>query len=139
MAEQTHQHFIERFTAIFNQPDVNIANEIFAPGFKSHLPLAPEVDTEGWKAYVQNFRGGFPDMRMDVHETVVTDDRLIWRVTYRGTHTADFMGVPASGKPIEMPAIGWFHMNADGLAVENWASFDVFTVMQAIGAIPAPA
>ena len=139
MAGQKYQHFIDRFTAIFNEPNVDIADEIFAPGFKSHLPAAPEVDTEGWKGYVQNFRSGFPDLRMEVHETVVSDGRLIWRVTYHATHMAEFMGTPASGKTIEMPAIGWFHMDEQGRGVENWACFDLMGVMQAIGAIPAPA
>ena len=138
MSNQKHQHFVERFAAIFNQPDLTIANEIFAPGFKSHLPLAPEVDTEGWKAYVQDFRGGFPDLRMDVHEVVATDDRLVIRVTYRATHTRDFQGTPPSGQPIVMPAIGYFEM-VNGLAVENWGSFDLLGVMQQIGAIPAAA
>jgi steroid delta-isomerase-like uncharacterized protein len=133
-----HQHFVERLSALFNDPDLSIANQIFAPGFKSHVPLAPEVDTEGWKAYVQNFLTGFPDLHMDVHDTVATEDRVIVRVTYRGTHTGDFLGVPASGKTMSMPAIGYFEIE-DGLARENWGMFDVYGLMMQIGAIPTPA
>ena len=70
-------------------------------------------------------------------QPVVSDGRLIWRVTYHATHMAEFMGTPASGKTIEMPAIGWFHMDEQGRGVENWACFDLMGVMQAIGAIPA--
>ena len=138
MTTQPHQNFIEQFTAIFNAPDLSIANRIFAPVFKSHLPQAPEVDTEGWKGYVENFRSGFPDLHMEVHETVATDDRLVMRVTYHATHTRDFQGTPPSGKTIEMPAIGYFQME-NGLALENWATFDLLGVLQQIGAIPAPA
>lgn len=136
---EKQQYFAERLTALFNDPDLSIADEIMADEFKSHVPLAPEVDRESWKAYVQNFLTGFPDLHMEVHETVTTSDRVIVRVTYRGTHTGDFLGVAPSGKKIEMPAVGWFHLNEDGKAVENWGVFDVLGVMQAIGAIPAPA
>src|SRR5688572_32936129 len=122
MSSQQHRNLIERFTTLFNQPDLSIANEIFAPGFKSHVPLAPEVDREGWKAYVQNFLTGFPDLTMDVHDIVATDIRLVLRVTYRGTQNGDFLGVPASGKAMAMPAIGYFEMES-GLAQENWGSF----------------
>jgi steroid delta-isomerase-like uncharacterized protein len=132
-----HQQFIERFTALFNQPDLSIADQIFAPSFKSHVPGAPEVDREGWKAYAQNFLNGFPDLYMDVHETVATADRVVLRVTYRGTHTGTFLGVPPSGKPFEMPAIGFFQMQ-DSLGLENWGSFDVMGLMQQIGAVPTP-
>jgi predicted ester cyclase len=100
MSAPQHDVFIQRFTALFNEPNLSIANEIFAPGFKSHVPLAPELDCEGWKAYVQNFLTGFPDLFMDVHETVATVDRVVRRVTYRGTHTGVFQGVPPSGKAI---------------------------------------
>src|SRR5688572_1404091 len=137
MSTQLHQTFIERFTALFNEPDLSIADEIMAPGFKSHLPLAPEVDREAWKAYVQNFLTGFPDLKMEVHETLATQVRLVLRVTYRGTNTGNCQGVPPSGKTIAIPAIGFFHIK-NGQAVENWGEFAVFGVMQAIGAIPSP-
>jgi steroid delta-isomerase-like uncharacterized protein len=137
MSALQHQVFIQRFTALFNEPNLSIADEILAPGFKSHVPLAPEVDREGWKAYVQNFLTGFPDLNMDVHESIVTPDRVVLRVTYRGTHTGVFQGVPASGKPIAMPAIGFFHIE-NGMGMENWAAFDVLGLMMQIGAIPAP-
>lgn len=137
MSIQPHQHFIERFTALFNEPNLALADEIFAPGFKSHVPLAPEVDAQGWTAYVQNFMTGFPDLFMDVHEVVATEDRLVLRVTYRGTHTGTFQGVPPSGKSIAMPAIGFFHLE-NGRAVENWGEFDVLGVMMQIGRFPRP-
>lgn len=138
METQLHQTFTQQLTALFNQHDTSIADRIMAPHFKSHVPLAPEVDREGWKAYVQNFLAGFPDLHMEVHETLATESRVVVRVTYRGTHTGTFLGVPPSGKAIAMPAIGYFHME-NGLGVENWGVFDVLGVMQTIGAIPAAA
>jgi steroid delta-isomerase-like uncharacterized protein len=101
------------------------------------LPLAPELTRDGWKAFVQSFYAGFPDLRMELHEVVATEDRAVLRVTYRGTHSGEFQGVPATGKKVAMTGIGMFAIH-NGRAVENWAEINVIELMQQIGAIPTP-
>jgi predicted ester cyclase len=137
MSSQDHSHFVERLTALFNMPDVNIADEIMMPQFVSHVPLAPALDLPGWKAYVQSFYTGFPDLQMETHDVLSCGDQVALRVTYRGTHTGPFQGVPATGRSIAITAIGWFRL-ANGRGLENWAEIDVIAMMQQIGAIPAP-
>lgn len=137
MTAKLHQDFVERFTALFNEPNLDIADEIFVPGFKSHLPLAPELTRDGWKAFVQGFYTGFPDLRMEVQEVIETVDRAVLRVTYHGTHNGEFQGVPATGKSVAMTGIGIFEIR-NGRAVENWAEINVIELMQQIGAIPTP-
>jgi steroid delta-isomerase-like uncharacterized protein len=137
MSTEKSRTFADRFAAIFNVPDLSIADEIFAPDFKAHLPLAPDLDREGWKGYVQLFRAGFPDLRMEVEDVLGADDKTVVRVTYHGTHNGEFQGVPATGQKMSMAGIGIFKFE-NGQVVENWAVLDVVGLMQQIGAIPAP-
>ena len=51
-------------------------------------------------------------------------------------HTGEFMGIPPSGKSINVAAIGISRI-ADGKSVEYWETFDALGMMQQIGAIPA--
>ena len=128
--------FIERFDALFNEPNTDIADELFAEDFVGHLPLAPILDREGWKAYVDSFRAGASDTTQTTNAYWVNGDRLMLHVTYNGTHDGDLFGVPATGNPISMDGIGIFRFNEDGLAAENWAVLDLANVYAQIGIFP---
>ena len=47
------------------------------------------------------------------------------------------MGVPATGKPINIGGITIVRL-ADGLVIEDWTQMDAVGLMQQIGAIPVP-
>ena len=64
-------------------------------------------------------------------------DKVVSRVTYRGTHTGDLMGIPATGKPVTVSAI-IIDKFSDGKIVESWRLFDQMAMMQQLGVIPAP-
>jgi predicted ester cyclase len=137
ITEEAANAFVERFDMIFDSMEnLDIANEIFAPDFVGHLPLAPELDVEGWKAYVASFWAGVPDATQEVNQVIVAEDRLIIHVTYVGTHTDTLFGVPGTGNPISMDGIGIFTFNEEGLATENWAVLDLAAVYAQIGAFP---
>ena len=63
-------------------------------------------------------------------------DRVAFRGVVRATHTAEFMGIPASGKQIVVPVIGIAQL-ARGKIAEWWNSPDRLSWMQQIGAIPS--
>ena len=138
MSTEEIKRFIQRFDDMFNKPDIRIADEIFAPHFVAHLPLAPILDLPNIKSFVQGFYAAFPDFRQEVNDSIVTSNRLVLRVTYYGTHMGDFMGIPATGRTVTMPGIGIFHIE-NGLIVENWAEIDVFGVMHQVSDVPSPA
>jgi predicted ester cyclase len=49
------------------------------------------------------------------------------------------MGIPPTGKAIDVPAIDIIRFDDDGLAHEHWGVFDVMTMMQQLGVVPPPA
>ena len=46
------------------------------------------------------------------------------------------MGVPTSGKSIDIQAIDIVRFGDDGLVREHWGVMDVISMMQQIGAVP---
>ena len=65
---------------------------------------------------------GFPDIAMEIHERVGERDvvALRWRVT--GTHEGTYLGIPATGRRIEITGSTWFYFQ-DGmhiLAYDTW-------------------
>jgi predicted ester cyclase len=136
MTVEAAQQFAERFDAVFDGPSLEIADEIFAEDFVAHLPLAPELDRAGWKAYVGSFYAAMSDLTQEVNEVIVSGNQVIVRVTYTGTHDGPLFGIPATGNTVVMNAVGIFTFNDEGLAVENWANLDVVGVLAQIGAFP---
>ena len=53
----------------------------------------------------------------------------------RGTHKGEWMGMPATGKSIEVAAIDRVRVR-DGRMTEHWGVTDIMTMMQQLGAVP---
>jgi len=112
-----------------------------ADGFVEH-DRAPglEPSKEGVKQLFRMYRASFPDLRMDVEEVLPSGDKVVGRIRATGTHTGEsFMGLPPSGKSIDVQLIDITRFDDDGLAREHWGVFDALSMMQQLGAIPAMA
>jgi len=53
---------------------------------------------------VSNFANTIPDMKFDIKEVLVADDRVIVRGEVTGTPAAELFGVPHSGKSFRIMA-----------------------------------
>lgn len=49
------------------------------------------------------------------------------------------MGIPPTGKSIDVPVIDIVRSGDDGLAREHWGIFDQMRMMQQLGVVPPPA
>lgn len=76
---------------------------------------------------------------MEPHDVLVSGDKAVARVSAVGTHRCEFMGMPASGRSVNVQLIDIIRFGDDGLAREHWGIFDQMAMMQQLGAIPAPA
>jgi steroid delta-isomerase-like uncharacterized protein len=69
------------------------------------LPEGWRQGSEGLKAASRAFRAAVPDLTCTVEHLLVMDDRVVARLTFRGTHKGAFLGHPATGQPIEFRAL----------------------------------
>jgi steroid delta-isomerase-like uncharacterized protein len=79
----------------------------------------------------------YPDLRFDPEDIIESGDKVAVRVCITGTNKNDFMGIPASGKRIDVQGIDIVRFEDDGLAHEHWGVMDMMSLMQQIGAIPS--
>jgi predicted ester cyclase len=63
-------------------------------------------------------------------------DLVVTRWTFRGRHTGEVFGVPATGKPVTMSGV-FIDRVEDGKIVEHWDEADVLGLLQQIGALPS--
>jgi predicted ester cyclase len=76
---------------------------------------------------------------MDPRDILPSGDKVVARVRTTGTQQGEFVGVHATGKPIDVQVIDIVRFGDDGLGHEHWGVVDTMTMMKQIGAIPGPA
>ena len=79
---------------------------------------------------------GFPDLHWTVKETVVEGDRIMAYSTWSGAHDGEFLGIPATGRPVTVEA--WtLDRYRDGQMVESRILMDVAGLLTQLGVMPA--
>ena len=81
---------------------------------------------------------GFPDLQYRLDRILPAVDTVIVECTLSGTHKGAFAGVPPTNKRIELPAAYCLQI-ADGKVIDCLSYFDSLSLLEQIGAIPAPA
>lgn len=124
---------------VFNQHNLETAEELLADDLIDHDPFPGQPDDK--KGAIEGFRmffQAFPDMKATVHDLIAEGDRIAIHTTTSGTHEGEFMGIPATGKRVEMGGIDIVRINEDLKATEHWGIFDAMGIMQQLGVIPPP-
>jgi steroid delta-isomerase-like uncharacterized protein len=136
--QEQNKSLVRHFNEAFNASDLDKAVDVFAANAVIHNSGAADaLNVEGFKQFGGVFRTAFPDGELTVEEMIVEGDKVVSRVTYRGTHTGDLMGIPPTGRPVTVSAM-IIDQFADGKIVESWRLFDQMSMMQQLGLIPTP-
>jgi steroid delta-isomerase-like uncharacterized protein len=136
--QEQNKSLVYRFNEAFNADNLDEAVSVFAPHAVIHNSGAPDpLNVEGFKQFGAVFRTAFPDGKLTIEDLIVEEDKVVSRITYRGTHTGDMMGIPPTGKPVTVSAM-IIDQFADGKIVESWRLFDQMGMMQQLGVIPTP-
>ncbi len=139
MSTEQNKELCRRFYAAVSSGDFDALDQIVAPDFVEHAMVDPRLPAgrEGVKALFQLARRAMPDMVITAEDIVAEGDRLAARAVMTGTQTGEFMGIPASGKHVEITDMDLIRIE-NGLYVEHWGVADQLLMMIQIGAIPAP-
>ena len=63
------------------------------------------LGVEGAKEHVQGVRRVYPDLRVTVDHQIAEADWVVSLVTARGTHSAEWLGIPASGTELAFTGV----------------------------------
>jgi steroid delta-isomerase-like uncharacterized protein len=128
------QHLAETYLAMLNTHEPDLVDRFVAEGYRNHNAFVGdgrEANRQFWAA----FFAGLPDLSATMEDLVMSGDRVVGRFVYRGTHTGELMGIPASGKPVEMRSIDIWRVE-DGMFVEHWDELNLLEMFTQMGALP---
>ena len=132
-----HETTARRFYELVSSGSIDAFGEALADDFVEHEEtpgLAPTK--EGVLQFFRMYLAAFPDMRMDPEDILVSGDKVAVRARVTGTNQGEFMGMPATGKSIDIQLIDIVRFGDDGLAHEHWGVIDAFTMMHQLGVMP---
>ena len=134
-----HAATMRRCYDLLNAGDIDGFGAFLADDFVEHEQtpgLAPTKD--GVLEFFRMYRAAFPDLRFDPQDVIASDDKVVVRVRATGTNTGDFMGMPATGKSIDIQLVDIVRFDDDGLGREHWGVADVMAMMHQLGVVPIP-
>ncbi|KTG10256.1 hypothetical protein AUR64_11785 [Haloprofundus marisrubri] len=135
--ERTVRRFFDEFVS---GGEYDVADEVLAENYVRH-EMGPNPEMTGRDAFVEfidGFRSGFDDARVDIDELFVGDEYVVVRATERGTHAGEFMGLAPTGETFEVGGIV-IHCLEDGKITETYACWDVLGMLRQLGVDPLAA
>jgi steroid delta-isomerase-like uncharacterized protein len=133
-----HAATMRRLYDLINAGDIDGFGDLLADDFVEHEETPGlEPTKEGVKQFFHAYRTAFPDLRMEPQDVLASGEKVVARVRGTGTHQGEFMGMPPTGKSVDVELIDIIRFGDDGRAREHWGVFDALKMMQQLGAIPA--
>jgi steroid delta-isomerase-like uncharacterized protein len=137
MSVETNLTLVRRFVEEF-QTRHNLAavDDYMSPDFVDHCsPPGLPPDREGVKMQFTMFFTALPDLQALIHDQVADENKVVTRKTLRGTHRGDLMGIPPTGKTVDIEVIDILAVK-DGKITDHWNLVDQLGLLKQLGALP---
>jgi steroid delta-isomerase-like uncharacterized protein len=110
--------------------DLDVVDEVISDDFVEHEEMPGlEPNKAGVRQMFEMFKTAFQDARFEVDGMIAEGDMVFALVRLTGVHQAEFMGVPPSGRAINVGVADYFRFD-DGKALEHWGVMDTGAMMQ---------
>ena len=128
----------EMLAAIATGGDVDATvDKYLAEDFVEHEVLPGMDNTRDTpRQLFKMMHAAITDFHVEVHDLLQDGDKVVARISFVGTHTGEFMGVPASGNPVDIGAIDILQFRGDQ-CVAHWGVMDMADALAQMGAGPA--
>jgi steroid delta-isomerase-like uncharacterized protein len=133
----TNKEVIQAFIhEVLNQQRLERCDDLVKENFIELDPFPGQgKGREGLKAVLRMFLAAFPDMHWTVKEMVAEGETVVTRFVWTGTHRGAFLGIPATGKIVEVKGVV-IDLLENGKMSESRILMDTMGLMQQLGAIP---
>ncbi len=136
--ENNIKMYSETWDEIINTGNLDLINDT---NFTDDITLvmSPEniVGIDGFKDYYSNFVAGFSDVEFTLVDVFGQDDKIVKHWNFKGTHSGDFFGIPATGKMVDVEGTTLVKMK-DGKIAQEQDFMDNMAFMSQLGLVSDP-
>ena len=133
MTEDSKSLVSRMYEEVWNKGRLDVIDEICAPDYVGVGPYGNELGPEAVKRGVTSRRAAFPDIRVSIDDVISDGDKVVARLTFRGTHRGTFQGIQPTNREVNWTGI-WIYRVASGKFIERWHNYDMLGLMQQLGA-----
>lgn len=126
----------EAITEIFLKRNPEAIEKYVSNDYRQHQPGLTD-GKKPFKEYLVKLFSAFPDYRGEIENVVAEGDLVSFHLTWEGTHSGEFFGVPATGKKISRRTADILRVK-DGKLVEHWGIVDQTDMLKALGLLVSP-
>lgn len=121
---------------LFSKGDLSAVDRYLHQNFVSHDPPFPGAPDgpEGMRQAAAVFRHALPDWHSDVDALIAEADIVVERFSASGTHQAELMGAPPTGKTITLRGVNIFRIDGDKI-IERWGCLDQLGLLRQLDLI----
>jgi len=135
---EANRHVVEQLLTAFSNADPASAEAVLAEDFVNHDPPdLPGVgkDLAGVLTATRYFHCAFERARAELVCIISAGDKVAVHDRLRGIHRADFLGIPATGREVNVDFVHIFRV-VDGKITDRWGVADGATLVKQLGAEP---
>ena len=89
---------------------------------------------DGLTALLRGYREAFPDLRIEIDELIGDNEVIVSVFTMTGTHLGDLLGIPATGKTVNIRGVVRSRFR-NGKIADDWEILDQLTLMEQLGVV----
>jgi len=124
-----------RYAAFWNTGEARYAEAALAENFVDRtLPSGRPQGLKGVLEASKNFRAAIPDLRAEIEELLVVNDRAVVRYIFAGHFTGRFKDLKGDGRAISFRAVDIYRVQ-NGQISDNWHLEDNLSLMQQLGIV----
>lgn len=134
--DHLNKQTVRRYLAeVVNQGALGVVDELCVPHFREHDPASPDEprDVADTRASVARYLAPLRP-RLVVEDQLADGNLVTTRFTVTGTHSGDFMGLGATGRPVRVTG-QVTHRLERGLLAEAWWHWDQLALLSQLGLV----
>ena len=118
-----NKRLIQRWLAFGEGGFTGDFDEFIDPAYIGHSGGGEDMDRATLERLERGFAAAFGDVHYRIDDLIAEGDRVVLRVETSGTHRAEFVGIPATGRRVTLTGIVIYRI-AGGRIAESWAELD---------------
>jgi steroid delta-isomerase-like uncharacterized protein len=137
MSEYNKARIREFIDRVLTAGEIDATDEYFHADVVEEVPFPGQgPGLHGLKETLIRIRHAFPDSKWNVEEQIAEGNKVLTRFTWSGTHQEEFLGIPATNRPIKIwgMVIDRFE---NGKVKSTRILLDTLSMMQQLGVVPA--
>lgn len=131
--------YTETWDAIVNEGRLDLFDEDhFTADVIMHAEPENVVGIEGMAGYYKSLLSAFSDIKFTINNIFGEGNQLVKHWTFRGTHTDNFFGIPATGNRVEISGSTIVRMSPYGKIAEEQDFMDNMALLAQLGVVSDP-